>query len=150
MMDYFMMNEQNDFKLLQELNQREHLFATLRQTKPGHHSDAVATKLGMTYNIEIKRRYCEVSRYDSVYIEDYKVASLMMDYAFYGCTPLYICIYNDGILVFNLLKLKLYPKIEIKNIESKGKEKMQMQERRYCLKITDAIRYERCQTTQPS
>lgn len=123
-------------------NNQTKLFKKIRPTKPMSPTDAVGNASKRTFNIELKHRYCRVATYPTVYIEDYKLAQMLLDYQIYGCEPLFINFYSDGIVIFNLTKLNVRPEVEIKNIYSCGKDKSQMQERRYCLSLDDAVIYQ--------
>lgn len=153
-MSYFETNENQDFKLLLDFNEHTHIFNNLRRAKEGHHTDAIGehtSKLGekRTFNIELKKRFCSVHKYDDVYIEDYKLASMLLDYQFFGVEPLYICFYDDATVIFNLNKLKRYPKTSILNIYSEGKQVTQTQERRYRLSMDDAVIYHNYNLIKP-
>ena len=141
-MDIFNLNERNDYQLLKQFNEQTKLFKTLRPTKPCSPTDAVGKSRKRTFNIELKHRYCSSTTFPTVYIEDYKLAQMLLDYQLYNCEPLYINFYSDAVVIFNLSKLEHRPEVEIKNIYSNGKEKNQMQERRYCLNLEDAVIYQ--------
>lgn len=143
-MNYFEMNENKDYQLLLDFNQHTNLFDTVRRAKEGHHTDAIASHINnlgeeRLFNIEIKRRFCNHTKYDTAFIEDYKMASMLLDYHFFGIEPLYINFYNDAVVIFNLTKLSKYPKQDIWNIYSEGKKVNQTQERRYGLDFKDAV-----------
>lgn len=138
-MNYFETNEKNDYNLLLKLNEKHKWFEELRQTKQGHHTDAIGKHKDRIFNIELKRRYITTKTYNSIYIEDYKMCQMLLDYQFYKIEPLYINFLNDAVVIYNLKDLKTYPKVEIKNINSQGKERTQLQTRRYCLPLTNAV-----------
>ena len=156
MKDYFETNEKNDLQMLYEFNHSKKLFDSIIPTKEKSQVDAIARHKDRTFAVEIKHRLVPLDRYKTMFIEDYKLASMMLEYIINGREPLYICILHDAILVFNLLKLKNMPKLRITDIESKGYDKMQCQERRYLLDINDAVVYktnkpfEECKTTDYS
>ena len=141
-------------------NYNTKLFQTITPTKEKSQVDAIAKHKNRTFAIELKHRFVPLNKYKTMFIEDYKLASMMLEYIINGREPLYICILHDAILIFNLLKLKNMPKLKIMDIESKGYDKMQCQERRYLLPINDAVIYKdnklvkpmekKCQTAQPS
>lgn len=155
MKDYFKKNERMDYKMLETFNEHTHIFDTLRQAKEGHHTDAIGThtsKLGekRTFNIELKRRFINLDTYPSIYIEDYKLGSMLLDYMMFGIEPLYVNFLNDNtVVIFNLNKLTKYPKLDIKNINSDGKERTQLQSRRYCLSFDDAVIYHNYNLIKP-
>lgn len=155
MKDYFETNECTDYKLLEDFNDHTHMFDRIRRTKEGHHTDAVGyhtNKMGekRTFNIELKKRNMLPGTYPTVFIEDYKLASMLIDYHIYNTEPLYINFLDDDyVVIFNLLKLKKEPEVEIKNIYSQGKDKMQQQERRYGLDLKDAVIYHHNNLVKP-
>lgn len=150
MSNYFEANEKRDYERLVQMNDRYRLFKSIRPTGKGHHTDAVAIRDDRKFSIELKTRHCSIDTYPTVYIEDYKLASMLLDWIVYGVEPIYINFYDDGIVIFNLKSLKAYPGTEIKNIYSRGKEMNQQQERRYCLDLNDAVIYRRQCTTDYS
>ena len=138
---YFQTNETNDLQLLYELNEHEHWFDSIQPTKEKSQIDAIANHKNRRFGIELKRRYVQLKTYKTIMIEDYKLASMMLEWTINKLEPLYICFLHDAVLIFNLLKLKSMPKLRIQDIKSEGYEKMQYQERRYLLDITDAVIY---------
>ena len=141
---YFKSQEKNDYTQLFDFNKHTNLFDGVSATTEGYHTDAIAVSNRLdkrVFNIELKHRNCNITTYPTVYIEDYKLASMLLDYHMMDIEPLYFNFYNDGVAIFNLSKLTKYPKVEIKNIYSEGKEKQQQQERRYCLDLKDAAIY---------
>lgn len=138
---YFQENETNDLQLLFELNEKEHWFDSIQPTKEKSQIDAIAKHKNRRFGIELKRRYVQLKTYKTIMIEDYKLASMMLEWTINKLEPLYICFLHDAVLIFNLLKLKSMPKLRIQDIKSGGYEKMQYQERRYLLDITDAVIY---------
>lgn len=141
MKDYFETNEKNDLQMLYEFNYDKHLFDSIKPTREKSQYDATATHKSRTFSIELKHRLCKKDKYQTMFIEDYKLAALYLEYILHGKEPLYICILDDAILIFNLLHLKHEPKLRILDIESKGYDKVQQQERRYLLDIRDAVIY---------
>ena len=140
-MSYFETNEINDIQMLYKFNSITHLFESIEQRKEKDQCDATAIRNGKTYTIELKRRFVPLDKYKTMFIEDYKLAHMMLEYTIHNSIPLYICFLHDAILIFNLAKLKKMPQLRILNIESKGYEKMQNNERRYLLDIDDAAIY---------
>ena len=140
-MDYFQLNEKNDLQMLYEFNYATSLFTSIAKTKEKEQIDAIATTKNRTFAIELKRRFVPVAKYKTMFIEDYKLAAMMLEYTINNREPLYICFLHDAILIFNLLKLTRMPQLRIMNIKSEGYDKMQCQERRYLLDIEDAAIY---------
>lgn len=142
MKDYFETNEKNDLQLLYEFNYQTKLFQSIKPTKEKSQIDAIATKGKREFAIELKHRYINLEKYKSIMIEDYKLASMMLEYAINKREPLYVNFLADGtVVIFNLIKLSTMPKMRITDIKSEGYDKMQCQERRYLLDIKDAVIY---------
>jgi hypothetical protein len=142
MKDYFTMNEQNDLQLMYEFNYETKLFQSIKPTEEKSQYDAIGVKGKREFAIELKHRYVDMNKYQSMFIEDYKLAALMLEYILNGKEPLYVCFLQGGVvLIYNLLKLTRMPQLRIQNIKSEGYEKMQCQERRYCLSLDDAVIY---------
>lgn len=140
-MNYFETNERQDLQLLYEFNYANKLFTWVMPTAEKSQIDAIAMKGGRNFAIEIKHRMIPVNRYKSIMIEDYKYLELMMEKQFNGREPLYINFLHDAVVIFNLTKLKEKPKMRIMNIKSEGYDKVQYQERRYMLDLSDAVIY---------
>ena len=139
MTDYFKDNERQDLQLLYEFNYETKLFKWVMPTEPKSQIDAIAMKNNRNFAIEIKHRMIPVSKYKSIMIEDYKYLELMMEKQFNNREPLYINFLHDAVVIFNLSKLKDKPKLRIMNIKSEGYDKVQYQERRYMLDLSDAV-----------
>lgn len=133
--------EQNDLQLFYEFNEEHKLFDSITPTKPKEQFDAIAWHKQRTFAVELKHRFIPINKYNTLFIEDYKFASLMLEYIVNKREPLYVNILHDAIVIFNLNKLKHKPKMTIKNIRSQGYEHMQMQERRFELNLQDAVIY---------
>ena len=142
MKDYFTMNERNDLKLMYKFKYETKLFQSIKPTKEKSQYDCTGVKGNREFAIELKNRYVDLSKYQSMFIEDYKLAALMLEYILNGKEPLYVCFLQGGVvLIYNLLKLTRMPQLRISNIKSEGYDKMQCQERRYCLSLDDAVIY---------
>ena len=139
MTDYFKDNEKQDLQLLYQFNYDNKLFTWVMPTAEKSQIDAIAMKNNRTFAIEIKHRMIPVDRYKSIMIEDYKYLELMMEKQFNNREPLYINFLHDAVVIFNLDKLKEKPKMRVMNIKSEGYNKVQYQERRYMLDLTDAV-----------
>ena len=140
-MSYFETNEKQDLQLLYEFNYETKLFKWIMPTEPKSQIDAIAMKNNRNFAIEIKHRLIPVDRYKSIMIEDYKYLELMMEKQFHNREPLYINFLHDAVVIFNLNKLKEKPKMRVMNIKSEGYDKVQYQERRYMLDLSDAVIY---------
>lgn len=140
-MNYFETNERQDLQLLYQFNYDNKLFTWVMPTAEKSQIDAIAMKGGRNFAIEIKHRLIPVSKYKSIMIEDYKYCELLQEYQFNNREPLYINFLHDAVVIFNLSKLKDKPKLRIMNIKSEGYDKVQYQERRYMLDLSDAVIY---------
>ena len=140
-MNYFETNEKQDLQLLYEFNYANKLFTWVMPTAEKSQIDAIAMKNNRTFAIEIKHRLIPVDKYKSIMIEDYKYCELLQEYQFNGREPLYINFLHDAVVIFNLNKLKEKPKMRVMNIKSEGYDKVQYQERRYMLDLSDACIY---------
>lgn len=140
---YFNTNEKTDIQLLYEFNEEHKFFDAITQTKEKEQFDAIAWHKTRTFAIELKHRFIPISRYKTLFIEDYKLAALMLEYIINKREPLYINFLHDAIVIFNLNKLSIKPKMTIKDIKSEGYEHIQKQERRFELNLKDAVIYMR-------
>lgn len=140
---YFKTNEKTDLQLLYEFNEEHKFFDAITPTKEKEQFDAIAWHKTRTFAIELKHRFIPISRYKTLFIEDYKLAALMLEYIINKREPLYINFLHDAIVIFNLNKLSIKPKMTIKDIKSEGYEHIQKQERRFELNLKDAVIYMR-------
>lgn len=140
---YFKTNEKTDLQLLYEFNEHYKLFDSITPAKEKEQFDAIAWHKTRTFAIELKHRFIPISRYKTLFIEDYKLAALMLEYIINKREPLYINFLHDAIVIFNLNKLSIKPKMTIKDIKSEGYEHIQKQERRFELNLKDAVIYMR-------
>jgi hypothetical protein len=140
-MSYFEDNERQDLQLLYQFNYDNKLFTWVMPTEPKSQIDAIAMKGDRNFAIEIKHRLIPVNKYKSIMIEDYKYLELMMEKQFNNREPLYINFLHDAVVIFNLNRLKEKPKLRVMNIKSEGYDKVQYQERRYMLDLSDAVIY---------
>ena len=142
MKDYFRTTEQEDIQLLYEFNYDTKLFQSIKPTEPKSQVDAIAKRNDREFAIEIKHRFINLGKYKSIMIEDYKLASLMLEYTVNKRTPLYFNFLADGTtVIFNLNRLTTMPKMRIQDIKSDGYQKLQCQERRYLLPLDEAVIY---------
>lgn len=138
---YFKTNEKTDIQLLYEFNEEHKFFDAITPTKEKEQFDAIAWHKTRTFAIELKHRFIPINKYKTLFIEDYKLAALMLEYIINKREPLYINFLHDAIVIFNLNKLSIKPKMTIKDIKSEGYEYVQKQERRYELSLKDAVIY---------
>lgn len=133
----FNSQEDHDYQRLLDLNSSKHWFKHLDRLPPKSHADASGTTTdGRKVIIELKSRNMTITDDNShliantrdggqcvvetVYIEGHKIASLLLD-QLDDFVPLYINFLNNGIVIFNLSKLKKRPREEVmRNVYSKG------------------------------
>lgn len=160
--NYFDVNESADIKKLKDFNDEAKLFHKITAYPMGHWADVSATTIGGQYfNIELKNRECilmpdgrtsgytidektgEKRNYISpgTMIEGHKASDLFFDKAL-GLQPLYVNFYINAVLIFNLDKLTVRPRVDKyeKKIYSKGYKKFEIAKREY-LSIKDACVY---------
>lgn len=155
--EYFDTNEEQDLKRLIEFNEHVHIFEHIKPTEIKHYSDATGYSADRLFNIELKNRnqvllnngkisgctqngkgYID----DDLFIEDHKIADLLVDYIAQGLEPLYINFLENAIVIFNLSKLTVRPKKHLNlKINSKGYRTMEFGNRQG-LYIIDAAIYD--------
>lgn len=111
-------NEEKDYKLFADFSSTLKL-KQIGRTKEMSPTDASGyTQDNQYVNIELKSRNLDINKYDSLFIEGHKYASLMKG-IYVGKIPLYInFMKNDIIAVYNLKKLKEEPRQEHKRVWS--------------------------------
>jgi hypothetical protein len=140
--NFFEENEAKDLQKLIEFNEKAHIFNEIKETEIKHYTDATGYSMDRLFNIELKSRnqvllengkisgctqngkpYID----DDIFIEDHKVADMMIDYVSYGLEPLYINFLANGwVLIFNLSKLSVRPRKHLNlKINSKGYRSME-------------------------
>lgn len=104
-------------------------------------------KKGRLCNIELKTRYCDIFKYDGIFIEEKKYIALKKDYEEKNIIPLYINFFQDGYHVW-LVNLEQYfngkKKLERKKvtIENWGYGRVDEDETRYLIPQRDGVYYE--------
>lgn len=153
--NYFVEKENENWKLLCDFNEHTHLFDEIGRMNEYYHTDATGrteTKLGeqRMFNIELKIRNVTLTKSgkfmgdkfneNTLYIESHKIADLLLDQVI-GYEGLYVNFLNNNVVViFNVGKLKVRPKLEKKRIPSKGYQGFEMAFREG-LHINDAAIY---------
>ena len=157
--NFFETNELNGYNLLQYLNKSLHI-NELGKTPEKTFYDASGYTSTTNDNIiiELKKRNQSVTNdlntisgvtsmsnkeytASTIYIEEHKLAELYLHSTINKAVPLYINFLNGGyVYLFNLNKLKSFPKRVKKSIWSKGYEKMEY-EHRYELPLSEAWIY---------
>jgi len=95
------------------------------------------------YNIEIKERWFESFLYPTCFLEVEKYKELVKDSNY---TPLYICIYNDWIMVWNLNKIDMnliQKEIKLMNKKTYSNNKEKVEKEVYNLPLSLAKKYKR-------
>lgn len=139
--EYFNNQEKNDLQLFYEFNYEHKLFTSITPASAKCQYDAIATHKNRKFAVELKKRYITLSKYKTIMIEDYKYLELMLEAKYNGLEPLYVNFLYDGVVIFNLNKLKDKPRFTEHTIKSEGYETLQAKERRYHLPIEDGIIY---------
>lgn len=144
MKNYFETNEKNDLEMLYEFNNKTKLFDSIKPEKEKSQIDATARRNNREFAIELKHRFINLEKYQTIMIEASKYLELMLEKEYNQRDGLYINFLDDGsVVVFNICKLKTRPHFTIQNIRSKGYEVNQLQERRYHLDLKDAVIYKK-------
>ena len=159
---YFDENEKNDWKKLEEFNNKTHVFTHIKQAECKHHTDGTGyTVNGLGeyryWNIELKNRNLNLlddGRIsgetkngefidDTIFIESHKAADMLFD-SINGLEPIYLNFLTDGnVLIFNLNKLTKRPKkTGNMTIKSNGYNKFEIAKRQG-LYIVDAAIYDK-------
>lgn len=152
---YFEDKENENWELLKDFNQQTNLFTEIGRMNTYYHSDATGKTINRfgeerKFNIELKIRNATLTQSghfrgdkfneDTLYIESHKIADLLLDQVI-GYEGLYINFLNNNVVViFNVGKLTVRPKLEKKRIPSKGYQGFEMAYREG-LHIKDAAIY---------
>lgn len=139
MSNYFNTMEKTDYEKLEQFQSERDWFAEIFQTPKKHPYDASGyTKDGRLAVIELKTRNAVLTQNNTlsghnfndstVFIEEEKIASLLLQYVINDAIPLYINFLQDGTtLIWNLSTLKTLPKhfcdVTIDNKGYKGVQK---------------------------
>ena len=132
---YFETKENENWKLLCEFNEHTNLFDKIGRMHEYYHSDATGqttNKLGETrkFNLELKTRNVTLTKSgnfmgdkfneNTLFIESHKIADLLLDQVI-GYEGLYVNFLNNNVVViYNVGKLSVRPKLEKKRIQSRG------------------------------
>lgn len=105
--------EYTDYDKLITFNEKTGLFKEIAPTERLTYYDASAcTITDMGARIELKSRDASTFQYPTLFMEDTKL-NIVLDYLFYGDSPLYVNFMADGnTVIFNLSKLNIRPKYE--------------------------------------
>ena len=107
----FSVSEQTCWELLQDFIECSNFKIHIKKygrTEECDYVDATGlTTSNQFLNMELKRRYQTLGKYDTLYAEGHKIADLYVDYFCDNKIPLYINFLNDNyVVIFNLIKLK--------------------------------------------
>lgn len=138
---FFEDKENENWKLLCDFNNSTHLFDEIGRMNEYYHTDATGKtidKLGKErlFNIELKIRNVTLTQSghfkgdkfneNTLFIESHKIADLLLD-EIIGYEGLYVnFLNNDVVVIFNVGKLSVRPKLEKKRILSKGYQGFEM------------------------
>ena len=159
--EFFEKSEIDCYTKLVKFNDNVLKLNDLGQTPTKYHTDASGiTATSRYFNLELKNRNQTIKQDESseyyiegttstgkqytantIFIEQHKVCSMLLDYITYNQEPIYINFLNNGIVVFNLAKLKTRPETEHKKIHSKGYGKIEIGDREG-LSLKDATIYD--------
>lgn len=138
--EYFKNKENENWELLCDFNEHTHLFDEIGRMEEYHHSDASGRSIHMgeerKFNLELKIRNVTLLKdgsfkgdkfkADTLYIESHKIADLLLDQVI-GFEGLYVNFLNNNVVViYNVGKLTVRPKLEKKRIPSKGYQGFEM------------------------
>lgn len=150
-MNYFELNENKGWELLEKWNEETHYFKSLTRANEKQHFDASGvTKDNQRFVIEIKIRNVQLTRKgnfsgktfidNTLFIESHKMSDLLLD-KIDGFNAFYINFLENGVVVaYNLNNLTIRPHTQKKVIKSNGYNAMEMGFRQG-LHLTDALVY---------
>lgn len=129
--NYFQMNENNDFEMLIKFNEETKYFDRIERCEEKNVIDAIAWKGDKRFNIELKMRYMDINKFNSIFIEPNKVAVLLLDYQINGIIPLYINFFQNSntVAIWNLSKITSYGYNPSVQINDKGYERSKRESR---------------------
>ena len=139
--NYFEQKENENWKLLLDFNEHTHVFDEIGRMPQYYHTDATGSTINKfgeerKFNIELKMRDVTLLKSgkfqgdkfneNTLFIESHKIADLLLD-TIIGYEGLYINFLNNNVVViYNVGKLKVRPKLEKKRIPSKGYQGFEM------------------------
>lgn len=136
-------SEQQDYEKLQDLNRLLKIRELGKRPDKDTTDASGYTQDGQEVNIELKTRNIGISTYKTIYIENHKVADMLLDYTIDHKIPLYINFLNDDyVVVFNLAKLRHRPRKVNKRIWSELYQAFEMAKREE-LRLEDAWIYQK-------
>lgn len=115
-------NEAQDDELFEEFVNDTHYFKSYKRNEQYSALDYSATDVkGRGCSIELKRRNNKMNDFPTVFIENEKGWLMYNRWLQFGYIPLYLVFYEDGMLMFDLRKIKhpdtefIYRKVTIMN-----------------------------------
>lgn len=140
---YAINTEQQDYDKLQDFNKYLNLRELGKRPDKDTTDASGYTEDGHEVNIELKSRNIGINTFKTIYIENHKVADMLLDYTIDKKIPLYINFLNDDyVVVFNLAKLRHRPRKVNKRIWSQLYQAFEMAKREE-LRLEDAWIYKK-------
>ena len=122
--EYAYSMEDKGYKLLEDFNEKLDIQGLSQTPRNYQVCDASGyTSIGNPINIEYKIRKMRLEgnhlvgdgyTADTIFIEDHKVGLLLLDYTINNRIPLYVNFLDNCIIVYNLSRLKKFPKMTAK------------------------------------
>lgn len=141
--NYAITSEQQDYEKLRDFNKLLKIRELGKRPDKDTTDASGYTQDGQELNIELKSRRVGINTYKTIYIENHKVADMLLDYTIDNKIPLYINFLNDDyIVVFNLAKLRHRPRKTNKRIWSELYQAFEMAKREE-LRLEDAWIYQK-------
>lgn len=149
---YFNVCELTGVERLQEFNSLTDMFAFITPSAPKSQWDASGICNSQRVLIEIKVRNAVLTPNlkasgatfmdDNLFIEDYKLAAILLESKINNFVPIYVNFLADGnVVIFNLEKLTSYKLYSNLSIDSKGYQATQARTNRIGLMLEDATIY---------
>ncbi len=140
---YAINTEQQDYEKLQDLNRLLKIRELGKRPDKDTTDASGYTQDGQEVNIELKSRNIGINTFKTIYIENHKVADMLLDYIIDHKIPLYINFLNDDyVVIFNLAKLRHRPRKVNKRIWSELYQAFEMAKREE-LRLEDAWIYQK-------
>lgn len=150
--NYFKHNEDEGWNRLQNFNAKTYMFQLLDRSLQSSQWDASGVCNSQRVLIEIKVRNAVLTPNlkasgatfmdDNLFIEDYKVAAILLEAKINNFVPIYVNFLADGnVVIFNLEKLTSYKLYSNLSIDSKGYQATQDRTNRIGLLLEDATIY---------
>lgn len=150
--NYFKHNEDEGWNNLYTFSEKTKMFQTLDRAQEASQWDASGVCNDQKVLIEIKTRQANLTNdfklsgktffSDDLFIEDYKLAAILLEAKINNFVPIYVNFLADGnVVIFNLEKLTSYKLYSNLSIDSKGYQVTQDRTNRIGLMMEDATIY---------